>query len=60
MKAINKIMFTLHLLKQRYYEALLNDCLCPSLRSKLIIKATYHRKLAQEYLDTFVPRQSIG
>lgn len=52
MNVINKTMYTWHLFQYRSYENLVNDCLSHTLRSKLMIKATYHRELAKHYSDT--------
>lgn len=55
MNMIDKWLFNWHLMKSRYYQALVNDCLCTSLRNKLLIKASYHRELAQQYIDPINP-----
>ena len=60
MNVINKMKYIWHLMNQRHYEALVNDCLSTSLRNKLIIKATYHRKLAEQYTGTISSTESIG
>ncbi|WP_428909684.1 hypothetical protein [Niallia sp. Krafla_26] len=49
---LDKALYIWHSMKSRHYEELVNDCLSESLRSKLIIKANYHRELATVYSTT--------
>lgn len=49
MNLLNKALYHWHVMKQVHYESLVADCLSPSLRSKLNIKANYHREIAQLY-----------
>ena len=60
MNLINKMLYTYHLLKSRNYEDLVYDCLNPSLRNKLMIKANYHREIAMLYIETATTNDTIG
>ena len=52
MNIINKFLYYWHIFKAGHFESLVKDCLSPSLRKRLIIKADYHRELALEYSNT--------
>ena len=51
MNIMNKFLYYWHKHKAGHYESLVKDCLCPSLREKLAIKANYHQRLALAYID---------
>ncbi|WP_394238372.1 hypothetical protein [Niallia oryzisoli] len=55
MNMMDKLLYNWHLMKSRHYQALVNDCVSTSLRNRLLIKASYHRELAQQYIDTIYP-----
>lgn len=57
MKVYYKVMREWHHFQQRHYEILVRDCLLPSMRKELGIKAVYHKEMAQIYRERLLYTQ---
>lgn len=57
MKVYYKVMREWHYFQQCHYEILIRDCLLPSMRKQLGIKAVYHKEMTQIYKERLLCTQ---